>query len=412
MAVKSKIIEKSAINERCMCADCAEMTTFAGMKTKPTQLEALPTPCYLYDMSLLRDTVDALKAAIAARPVHVHYAMKANSNPEILRLISGAGFGVDCVSGGEVRLALECGFRAADISYAGVGKTDDEINLGLDEGIGCFNVESIEELALIGEIAGARGMQAPVALRINPDIDAHTHRYITTGLKENKFGIDRRLLDKAMQVLAQFPSLRLKGLHFHIGSQILTPAPFVELSARVNDIVELVTAHGHNLEFINMGGGFGIDYDAPDENPITDFKPFIDAIMDNLRLDGGRHVIIEPGRSLVAQCGTLLARVIYVKEGIEKKFIILDAGMNNLIRPALYGAHHNIENVSTRSGTTYERYDVVGPICETADVFAENELLPRTRRGDIIAIRSAGAYGESMSSTYNTRPLQPSLFRE
>lgn len=395
-----------------MRADCAEMTTFAGMKTKPTQLEALPTPCYLYDMSLLRDTVDALKAAIAGRPVHVHYAMKANSNPEILRLISGAGFGVDCVSGGEVRLALECGFRAADISYAGVGKTDDEINLGLDEGIGCFNVESIEELALIGEIAGARDMQAPVALRINPDIDAHTHVYITTGLKENKFGIDRRLLDKAMQVLAQFPSLRLKGLHFHIGSQILTPAPFVELSARVNDIVELVTAHGHNLEFINMGGGFGIDYDAPDENPITDFKPFIDAIMDNLRLDGARHVIIEPGRSLVAQCGTLLARVIYVKEGIEKKFIILDAGMNNLIRPALYGAHHNIENVSTRSGTTYERYDVVGPICETADVFAENELLPRTRRGDIIAIRSAGAYGESMSSTYNTRPLQPSLFRE
>lgn len=395
-----------------MRADCAEMPTFAGMKTKPTQLEALPTPCYLYDMSLLRDTIDVLKAAIAGRPVHVHYAMKANSNPEILRLISGAGFGVDCVSGGEVRLALECGFRAAEISYAGVGKTDDEINLGLDEGIGCFNVESIEELALIGEIAGARGMQAPVALRINPDIDAHTHRYITTGLKENKFGIDRRLLDKAMQVLAQFPSLLLKGLHFHIGSQILTPAPFVELSARVNDIVEHVTAHGHNLEFINMGGGFGIDYDAPDENPITDFKPFIDAIMDNLRLDGGRHVIIEPGRSLVAQCGTLLARVIYVKEGIEKKFIILDAGMNNLIRPALYGAHHNIENVSTRSGTTYERYDVVGPICETADIFAENELLPRTRRGDIIAIRSAGAYGESMSSTYNTRPLQPSLFRE
>lgn len=381
------------------------------MMLNATEFGDIKTPCYLYDMSLLRLTAASLKEAIGQQPVHVHYAMKANSNPEILRAISAAGFGADCVSGGEIRLALECGFKAADISYAGVGKTDDEINLGLDCGIGCFIVESIEELAIIGDISAARSVKAPVALRINPDIDAHTHQYITTGLKENKFGIDMRLLDKALGVLDRYQSLQLKGLHFHIGSQILTPAPFVELCNRVNRIAAEITARGHNLEFIDTGGGFGIDYDNPDTNPIPAFKPFIDAIIDNLDLSLCRFVIIEPGRSLVAQCGTLLTHVIYVKEGVGKKFIILDAGMNNLIRPALYGAHHRIENISTKPGTALEKYDVVGPICESADTFAENESLPRTRRGDLIAIRSAGAYGETMSSTYNSRPLQSFILK-
>lgn len=381
------------------------------MMLNATEFGDIKTPCYLYDMSLLRLTAASLKEAIGQQPVHVHYAMKANSNPEILRAISAAGFGADCVSGGEIRLAIECGFKAADISYAGVGKTDDEINLGLDCGIGCFIVESIEELAIIGDISAARSVKAPVALRINPDIDAHTHQYITTGLKENKFGIDMRLLDKALGVLDRYQSLQLKGLHFHIGSQILTHAPFVELCNRVNRIAAEITARGHNLEFIDTGGGFGIDYDNPDTNPIPAFKPFIDAIIDNLDLSLCRFVIIEPGRSLVAQCGTLLSHVIYVKEGVGKKFIILDAGMNNLIRPALYGAHHRIENISTKPGTALEKYDVVGPICESADTFAENESLPRTRRGDLIAIRSAGAYGETMSSTYNSRPLQSFILK-
>ena len=381
------------------------------MMLNATEFGDIKTPCYLYDMSLLRLTTASLKEAIGQQPVHVHYAMKANSNPEILRAISAAGFGADCVSGGEIRLAIECGFKAADISYAGVGKTDDEINLGLACGIGCFIVESIEELAIIGDISAARSVKAPVALRINPDIDAHTHQYITTGLKENKFGIDMRLLDKALGVLDRYQSLQLKGLHFHIGSQIQTPAPFVELCNRVNRIAAEITARGHNLEFIDTGGGFGIDYDNPDTNPIPAFKPFIDAIIDNLDLSLCRFVIIEPGRSLVAQCGTLLTHVIYVKEGVGKKFIILDAGMNNLIRPALYGAHHRIENISTKPGTALEKYDVVGPICESADTFAENESLPRTRRGDLIAIRSAGAYGETMSSTYNSRPLQSFILK-
>lgn len=381
------------------------------MMLNATEFGDVKTPCYLYDMNLLRHTAASLKEAIGQRPVHVHYALKANSNPEILRAISSAGFGADCVSGGEIRLALECGFKAADISYAGVGKTDEEINLGLDCGIGCFIVESIEELAIIGDISASRSAKAPVALRINPDIDAHTHQYITTGLKENKFGIDMRLLDKALDVLDRYQSLQLKGLHFHIGSQILTPAPFVELCRRVNRIAAEITTRGHSLEFIDTGGGFGIDYDNPDLNPIPGFKPFIDTIIDNLDLTLCRFVIIEPGRSLVAQCGTLLSHVIYVKEGVGKKFIILDAGMNNLIRPALYGAHHRIENISTKPGTTLEKYDVVGPICESADTFAENESLPRTRRGDLIAIRSAGAYGETMSSTYNSRPLQSFILK-
>lgn len=376
------------------------------------RLGEINTPCYYYDMNLLRRTTASLKEAIAQRPVHVHYAMKANSNPNILRAISAEGFGADCVSGGEIRLALDCGFKASDISYAGVGKTDDEIIFALDCEIGCFIVESIEELAIIGEISASRATKTPVALRINPDIDAHTHQYITTGLKENKFGIDMRLLDKALDVLERYPSLYLKGLHFHIGSQILTPEPFVELCSRINRISTHISSRGHSIEFIDTGGGFGIDYDTPDANPIPDFKPFVDAIMENLDPQSCRYVIIEPGRSLVAQCGTLLSRVIYVKEGIEKKFIILDAGMNNLIRPALYGAHHRIENISTKAGTTYEKYDVVGPICESSDTFAEDESLPRTRRGDIIAIRSAGAYGETMSSTYNSRPLQSFILEE
>ena len=382
------------------------------MMLNATDFGAVKTPCYLYDMNLLRRTLASLKDAIGQRPVHVHYAMKANSNPEILRAISAAGFGADCVSGGEIRLALECGFKAADISYAGVGKTDDEIILGLDCGIGCFIVESIEELAILGDISAARGMKAPVALRINPDIDAHTHQYITTGLKENKFGIDMRLTDKALDVLRRYESLQLKGLHFHIGSQILTPAPFVELCRRVNRIAGEIVAQGYPLEFIDMGGSFGIDYDEPDENPIPDLKPFIDAIIDNVDLALCRYVVIEPGRSLVAQCGTLLSHVIYVKEGVGKKFIILDAGMNNLIRPALYGAHHRIENISTKPGTAMEKYDVVGPICESSDTFAEDENLPRTRRGDLMAIRSAGAYGETMSSTYNSRPLQSYILKD
>lgn len=368
------------------------------------------TPFYYYDLKLLDETLDSLHAAIAGRPVHVHYAIKANSNPVILKKIARAGFGADCVSGGELTLAIAAGFRPADITYAGVGKTDREIRQSLKEGIGCFNVESLEELQIIAGIAERTGIKAPVAIRVNPDIDAHTHHYITTGLEENKFGIAMEIVDEAVGYAAASPWLDLIGLHFHIGSQVTITEPFRILAGRVNDLLDKYRARGIEFRTINVGGGLGIDYDDPDANPVPDFKSFMDVICDGIRLTPGQEIHIEPGRCIVGQCGTLMARVLYVKKGVGRKFVIIDAGMNDLIRPALYQAEHRIQNLSAPEGTPCETYDVVGPVCETADTFATGVQLPRTRRGDIIAIRSAGAYGETMASTYNARPLAGSLF--
>lgn len=379
--------------------------------------EGARTPYYLYDMGLLRHT---LETALAARPsdrYKIHYAVKANSNPVILKTIAGYGLGADCVSAGEVRLALECGFKAQDIVFAGVAKTDDEIRLALDKGIGCLNVESIEELEVISEIATAAGQRARVALRVNPDIDAHTHHYITTGLAEDKFGIDRRMIDRAIRFCIASPSIELIGMHFHIGSQILTNEPYRILCERISRFVEYYAEQGIHFRSIDVGGGLGIDYDDPDAHPVADFAGYFDTLNKYLKLVPGQTVICEPGRSIVAQCGTLISRVIYVKEGVGKKFVIIDAGMNDLIRPALYQAHHHIENLSAErraargcASSKTEVYDVVGPICESSDTFATDLSLPLTRRGDYIAIRSAGAYGESMASTYNSRPLPGSYF--
>lgn len=371
-------------------------------------LQSAPTPFYLYDMNLLRRT---LSEALAARPsdnYRIHYAVKANSNPAILQTVASYGLGADCVSGGEVRLALQNGFKAEDIVFAGVAKTDDEIRLALDENIGCLNVESMEELEVIAEIAAASGRCARVALRVNPDIDAHTHHYITTGLAEDKFGIDRRMIDRAIRYCVATPSLELVGMHFHIGSQILTHEPFRILCERINKFIAHYAAEGIHFRSIDVGGGLGIDYDDPDANPIADFAGYFDTLKTYLEPEQGQKVICEPGRSIVAQCGSLIAKVIYVKQGIDKKFVIIDAGMNDLIRPALYQAHHHIENLTSVSSET-EVYDVVGPICESSDTFATDLRLPLTHRGDYIAIRSAGAYGESMASTYNTRPLPACL---
>ncbi len=371
-------------------------------------LQSVRTPYYLYDMDLLRLT---LSEALAARPsdnYKIHYAVKANSNPAILQTVAAFGLGADCVSGGEVRLALQNGFKAEDIVYAGVAKTDDEIRLALDENIGCLNVESIEELEVIAGIAAETGRRARVALRVNPDIDAHTHHYITTGLAEDKFGIDRRMIDRAIRYCVATPSLELIGMHFHIGSQILTHEPFRILCERINKFVEHYAAEGIHFRTIDVGGGLGIDYDDPDAHPIADFAGYFETLSTYLRPEPGQKVICEPGRSIVAQCGSLIAKVIYVKKGVDKKFVIIDAGMNDLIRPALYQAHHHIENLTSTSPET-DVYDVVGPVCESSDTFATDLRLPVTRRGDYIAIRSAGAYGESMASTYNSRPLPATL---
>lgn len=378
--------------------------------TIPVNQSEMTTPCYFYDMKLLSETLGVIKQSINNKPVDVHYAVKANSEPEILKMISANGFGADCVSIGEVLHALDCNFPKEKIVYAGVGKTDSEIQKALEIGIGCFNIESIEEIDIINEIASKTGQRPRVALRINPDIDAHTHHYITTGLAENKFGIDHRLLDDTVDKVLSMSSLDFVGLHFHIGSQILTTEPFRILCERINVMVKRIKERtGRSLEYINVGGGLGIDYDNPDVNPISDFKGFFDTITSGIEVSDGAKIHCELGRSVVAQCGTLLTRVIYVKKGQKKQFAIVDAGMNNLIRPALYGAYHKIEKVG-ETNDCQEIYDIVGPICESSDCFGEDLKLPGLKRGDMLAIRSAGAYGQTMASNYNMRPTATTIF--
>lgn len=372
------------------------------------------TPYYSYDAQLLRRTLDAANAAIgrhdSLKTGCIHYAVKANNNPQVLRTIASAGMGADCVSGGEIRQALEAGFPACKIAYAGVGKTDDEIRLGLEVGIGCFNVESVEELEIISEIASADGKCARVALRINPNVGAHTHANITTGLAENKFGINLEKVPAAVDKAVALPGVELVGIHFHIGSQILEMGDFVALCNRINELQEWFRLHGVKLTSINVGGGLGIDYEHPHEHPVPDFEAYFSTYAKHLKLTAGQQFHCELGRAIVGQCGSLITRCIYVKEGTFKKFVIVDAGMNDLIRPALYHAFHKIENISAPGAET-ELYDVVGPICESSDCFAKGIYLAPTKRGDILAIRSAGAYGESMSSTYNSRPLAESEFK-
>lgn len=365
------------------------------------------TPLYYYDLHLLEATLAELKACSAFPGFHVHYAVKANANLEVLRHIAAAGLGADTVSLGEIQTAINAGFPAPKIVFAGVGKTDEEIARGLELGIGCFNVESEAELRAIVEIAGKMGRKAPVALRVNPEIDAHTHHYITTGLAENKFGIALSMLDTLLDDCLGSEWIDFRGLHFHIGSQITDLEPYRILCGRINDI----QAKYPDIAFpsINVGGGLGVDYDDPDGNPVPDFKGYFKVFYDNLRLRPGQELHFELGRAIVAQCGSLICKVVFVKEGVGKKFVILDGGMTALIRPALYQAHHKIENITSKSQAT-EIYDVVGPICESSDVFGTEEVLPVTERGDLLALRSAGAYGEAMASCYNCRPLPDSLF--
>lgn len=374
------------------------------------KFEALQTPFYYYDMKLLGETLEMVKAESGKYGYHVHYAVKANANPRILQTIAAAGLGADCVSGGEVRAALEAGFPAENVVFAGVGKADWEIDLGLDAGIFCFNVESLAELEIIHERAVAKGKTARVALRINPEVDAHTHAKITTGLKENKFGINLALLGKVLDAMVPMQHVQLVGIHAHIGSQITDMSAFRNLAIRMNEIQDELEARGIQVENLNFGGGLGIDYYHPNHLPIPAFDNYFAVFKKLLQLRPGQQVHFEPGRSVVAQCGTLISRVLYVKEGEAKKFAILDAGFTDLIRPAMYDAYHRIENLS--SDGAVETYDVVGPICESSDVFGKDVELNEAHRGDFIAIRSAGAYGEVMASQYNCRPLPKAYYSD
>ena len=364
----------------------------------------LETPFYYYDTNLLRHTLDTIrKEAGKYNKFCVHYAVKANANPKVLSIIRESGLGADCVSGGEIKAAIKAGFPANKIVYAGVGKTDAEINLGLDYDIFCFNVESVPELEVINELATAKGKIARVAFRINPDVGAHTHANITTGLAENKFGISMKDMDHVIDRALEMNNINFVGLHFHIGSQILDMGDFTALCNRINELQEKLYARQIIVEHINVGGGLGIDYAHPNRQPVPDFASYFETYHKHLKLRPQQTLHFELGRSVVGQCGSLITKVIYVKQGTNKQFAIVDGGMTDLIRPALCQAYHKIENITSDEAT--ETYDVVGPICESSDVFGKAIDLNKVKRGDLIALRSAGAYGEIMASGYNCRQL-------
>ena len=378
----------------------------------PTEkFKRLETPFYYYDTNLLRQTLRTINEEVGKHErFEVHYAVKANANPKVLNIICQAGLGADCVSGGEIEASVRAGFPSSKIVYAGVGKSDWEINLGLELGILAFNVESIPELEIINELAAKKGTVARVAFRINPNVGAHTHANITTGLAENKFGIAMRDMEEVINHAAELKNVEFKGLHFHIGSQILEMDDFKALCNRINDLQDQLDKHHIIVESINVGGGLGIDYNHPNRIPVPDFQAYFDTYARFLKLRPYQTLHFELGRAVVAQCGSLITRTLYVKQGDFKQFAIVDAGMTDLIRPALYNAYHKIENIS--SDEPLETYDVVGPICESSDVFAKAIDLNKTHRGDIIAIRSAGAYGEIMASGYNCRRLPKGYITE
>jgi diaminopimelate decarboxylase len=371
------------------------------------KFKTIETPFYYYDESLLRQTLEIIKSESTKYGYKVHYAVKANANADILRIIASYGLGADCVSGNEVQAAIEAGFPASDIVFAGVGKTNKEINLALSHGIFCFNAESLPELEVINELAEKKGVTANIALRINPNVDAHTHHYITTGLNENKFGFNLEDVENVMDVVIKAKNLNLIGVHFHIGSQITDLSSYEDLCVKINDLQDQLENKGIILPNINIGGGLGINYEHPNHFPIADFETYFRLFNKNLHLREGQTLHCEPGRSVVAQCGSLVTRVTYVKVGTTKKFAIVDAGMTDLIRPALYEAYHRIENIT--SDEPGDTYDVVGPICESSDVFQKDVRLNKVRRGDLLVLRSAGAYGEIMASRYNLRELPKAI---
>lgn len=374
------------------------------------KFKSIETPFYYYDIDLLKKTIETIQNEIEDNSFHVHYALKANTNERLLQEISKQGFGADCVSGNEIIKAVENGFNPKQIVFAGVGKTDKEIEIALEYDIFSFNVESIPEMEAINSLAEKRNKTARIALRINPNVDANTHSYITTGLNENKFGLEEENLPQVLKLLPSLTSLELIGLHFHIGSQITDLSSYKHLCTKINELQKYFDSKEMWLEHINVGGGLGINYEKPNEYPIADFSNYFKLFSSHLKLRKGQTLHFELGRSVTAQCGSLITRVTYLKEGVKKNFVIADAGMTDLIRPALYQAFHYIENLTSNKEPCI--YDIVGPICESSDIFVKDFQLNKTKRGDILAIRSAGAYGEVMVSQYNCRNVAKSYFSD
>jgi len=377
-------------------------------KNTIAKFKNIPTPFYYYDLEVLKSTLEVVKKESEHSGYKVHYAVKANHNPRILKIISSYGLGADCVSWNEIAAAIDAGFNPSEIVFAGVGKTDREIEEALKADIFCFNCESIPEIEVIDHLASKQGKVAQIALRINPYIEAHTHKYITTGIEESKFGINTWELEEVIKRLSDLKNVNLSGIHFHIGSQITRMSVFKSLCARINELQEWFADRDIDLKIINVGGGLGIDYENPEKNPL--FEEYFSLLHEFISLRPGQTLHMEPGRSVIGQCGSLISRVLFIKNGSNTLFAIIDAGMTDLIRPALYQAHHKIENLTSK-GHIY-RYDVVGPVCESSDTFAKYIELPETKRGDIIAIRSAGAYGEAMASRYNLRNLPAAVFSD
>jgi len=377
-----------------------------SVKEKSASLARFKTPFYFYDLDVLDQTLMSILKESKRYGYKLHFAVKSNANKKILERISSSGMGAECVSGNEILLSLESGFQAEDIVFAGVGKTDDEIIRGIENNIFCFNIESIQEMEVINKLSSERNRTSSMALRINPDIDSFTHEYITTGIQESKFGIGIHELSIAIQSLKSMKNLKLIGLHFHIGSQIRRMDVFKNLCLKINDIQRWLEGQGIITDHINVGGGLGINYEDPDDLP--EFDQYFSVFNKNLELRNGQGLHMEPGRCITGQAGSLITRVLYIKKGIKVDFAIVDAGLTDLIRPALYHARHKIENIT--SDEPSEKYDVVGPVCESSDSFGKHIDLPRSRRGDILAIRSAGAYGEVMSSNYNLRDKAPAIF--
>lgn len=369
--------------------------------TQISHFRKLKTPFYFYDMELLDHTLDQVKKHGLSKGYHVHFAVKANFNYRILEKMLDTGLGIDCVSGGEIKRAVEAGFRPSQIAFAGVGKSDEEIQTGLDHDIFSFNCESLQELRVLNELASKAGKIANVAVRLNPNVSANTHKYITTGLHENKFGVHPDRLPDLFNLLPKLDSIQLTGIHFHIGSQVVDLKSYSQLCGRVNEFQNLFEENGFELRHINLGGGLGINYESPDEESIPDFETFFNVFEQNLEVRSGQEVHFELGRSIVGQCGSVISKVLYIKEGVATHFAVIDAGMTELIRPALYQAEHKIDVLTSDKPPVI--YDVVGPICESSDTFRRSISLPEVQRGDLVAIRSAGAYGEVMASVYNLR---------
>ena len=360
----------------------------------------LSTPFYYYDLDILEKNLLNLKNTL--KPFNkVHFSVKSNTNPRILSVIKNFNLGIDAVSANEIKHCINLGFTPRDIVFAGVGKSDEEIEYGIINNISYFNVESLQELEVIDSISKKFSKKTTVSIRINPNIKSETHKKIQTGSSDDKFGIDLNDISHIPK-LRKLENINIRGLHFHIGSQIINLKPFHDLCKISNEILNYLRENDIKIKNINVGGGLGIDYEYPENNLLSNFKEFINLFNNEIRLDKNQSIHFELGRSIVGQCGFLISKILYSKKSYDKNFLILDSGMNNLIRPALYNSKHKISNLTSKN-SDHLNYDVAGPICESSDTFAKDYRLVKSIRGDLIAIHSCGAYAESMSSNYNLR---------